>query len=75
MHGVRRKLVEAQAEAAGIPLWDGDLPSPCSNEDYERIMRSVCQRAVQTGIECIAFGDLFLADIREYRERQLKRLS
>jgi uncharacterized protein (TIGR00290 family) len=72
MHGVRRSLVEAQAKAAGIPLWDVDLPAPCSNEDYERIMRSVCQTAVQSGIECIAFGDLFLADIREYREKQLK---
>jgi uncharacterized protein (TIGR00290 family) len=72
MHGVRRRLVEAQAKAAGIPLWDVDLPSPCSNADYERIMKGVCQSAVQAGIECIAFGDLFLADIREYREKQLK---
>jgi len=72
MHGVRRKLVEAQAQAAGIPLWDVDLPSPCSNADYECIMRDVCQKAVQAGIEYIAFGDLFLADIREYREKQLK---
>ncbi|MFZ3210727.1 MAG: ATP-binding protein [Terriglobales bacterium] len=72
MHGVRRSLVEAQARAAGLPLWDVDLPAPCSNGDYERIMRGVCQAAVQSGIECIAFGDLFLADIREYREKQLK---
>jgi len=72
MHGVRRSLVAAQAKAAEIPLWDVDLPAPCSNEDYERIMRGVCQKAVQQGIECIAFGDLFLADIREYREKQLK---
>jgi uncharacterized protein (TIGR00290 family) len=72
MHGVRRKLVEAQAQAAGTPLWDVDLPSPCSNADYERIMRDICQKAVQADIEYIAFGDLFLADIREYREKQLK---
>jgi uncharacterized protein (TIGR00290 family) len=72
MHGVRRSLVEAQAQAAGVPLWDVDLPSPCSNADYERIMKDVCERAVQDGIKCIAFGDLFLADIREYREKQLK---
>ena len=72
MHGVRRSLVEAQAKAAGIPLWEVDLPSPCSNADYERIMRGVCQTAVLAGVECIAFGDLFLADIREYREKQLK---
>ena len=72
MHGVRRSLVEAQARAAGVPLWDVDLPAPCSNDDYERIMRGVCQTAVRSGIDCIAFGDLFLADIREYREKQLK---
>lgn len=72
MHGVRRSLVEAQAKAAGVPLWDVDLPSPCSNADYERIMGETCKAAVQAGIEYIAFGDLFLADIREYREKQLR---
>jgi uncharacterized protein (TIGR00290 family) len=72
MHGVRRELVQAQAKAAGVPLWDVDLPSPCSNADYERIMSEVCRAAVQSGIECIAFGDLFLRDIRAYREKQLE---
>jgi uncharacterized protein (TIGR00290 family) len=72
MHGVRRELVEAQAEAAGIPLWDVDLPSPCSNADYESIMTEACRAAVRKGIQCVAFGDLFLRDIREYRERQLE---
>ena len=72
MHGVRRELVEAQAEAAGIPLWDVDLPSPCSNADYECIMEQTCKTAVQEGIEYVAFGDLFLRDIREYREKQLE---
>jgi uncharacterized protein (TIGR00290 family) len=72
MHGVRRELVEAQAEEAGIPLWDVDLPSPCSNTDYETIMAKTCRAAVQTGIEYVAFGDLFLRDIREYREKQLR---
>ena len=72
MHGVRRELVEAQAEVAGIPLWDVDLPSPCSNADYESIMGEACRAAVRKGIECVAFGDLFLRDIREYRERQLE---
>jgi uncharacterized protein (TIGR00290 family) len=71
MHGVRRSLVKAQADAAGLPLWDVDLPWPCSNDDYERAMRAVCERALQAGIECMAFGDLFLAEIREYREKQL----
>jgi uncharacterized protein (TIGR00290 family) len=72
MHGVRRELVEAQANEVGIPLWDVDLPSPCSNADYENIMKETCRAAVQAGIEFMAFGDLFLRDIREYRERQLQ---
>jgi uncharacterized protein (TIGR00290 family) len=72
MHGVRRELVQAQARAANLPLWDVDLPSPCSNDDYERIMREVCAKAVREGIDCIAFGDLFLRDVRAYREKQLE---
>lgn len=72
MHGVRRSLVQAQAEVAGIPLWEVDLPWPCSNQDYESAMISACKKAVENGIEAIAFGDLFLADIREYREKQLR---
>ncbi len=72
MHAVCRSLVEAQAKAVGVPLWDVDLPWPCSNADYECIMKEKCKDAVQAGIECIAFGDLFLTDIREYREKQLE---
>ena len=72
MHGVHRSLVEAQAKAAGIPLWHVDLPWPCSNADYESIMKEKCKAAVQVGIECIAFGDLFLTEIRAYREKQLQ---
>jgi uncharacterized protein (TIGR00290 family) len=72
MHAVRRSLVEAQAEAVGIPLWDVHLPWPCSNADYECIMKETCKTAVQSGVECIAFGDLFLTDIRAYREKQLE---
>jgi uncharacterized protein (TIGR00290 family) len=71
MHAVRRTLVEAQAERLGIPLWKIDLPAPCSNAEYEEIMGAVLQRAVDAGIEAFAFGDLFLQDIRDYRERQL----
>ena len=63
MHAVRRSLVEAQAEAIGIPLWDVDLPWPCSNADYENIMKETCKAAVRAGIDHIAFGDLFLTDI------------
>ena len=72
MHGVRRSLVEAQARAVGLPLWDVDLPWPCSNSDYECIMKTACQAAVEAGVECLAFGDLFLTDIRQYREKQLR---
>jgi uncharacterized protein (TIGR00290 family) len=73
MHAVRRELVEAQADAAGVPLWAVDLPWPCSNADYERIMKAQCEAAVAAGIEAVAFGDLFLTDIRAYREKQLER--
>ena len=72
MHAVGRSLVEAQAKAAGIPLWDVDLPWPCSNADYERIMKEKCKAALESGIECVAFGDLFLTDIRVCREKQLE---
>jgi uncharacterized protein (TIGR00290 family) len=72
MHAVRRSLVEAQAKAAGISLWDVDLPWPCSNAEYERIMKEICESAVRARIEYIAFGDLFLTDIRAYREKQLE---
>jgi len=72
MHAVRRSLLKAQANAAGIALWDVDLPSPCSNAEYESIMSETCKSAVQSDIECIAFGDLFLTDIRAYREKQLE---
>ena len=75
MHGTRRSILEAQAEAAGIPLWSVPLPWPCSNEQYEERMATVCGRAVQEGVEAVAFGDLFLEDIRAYREKQLKNTS
>ena len=71
MHAVRRSLLDAQARSIGIPLWPVPLPWPCSNEDYERIMADVCRQAKAEGIECVAFGDLFLPDVRAYRERQL----
>jgi uncharacterized protein (TIGR00290 family) len=72
MHAVRRSLVEAQAERVGLPLWPVELPWPCSNAQYEEIMRKVWQRAVDERIAAVAFGDLFLEDIRAYRERQLE---
>lgn len=71
MHGVRRALLDAQSEAMGIPVWKIPLPWPCSNDDYEARMSDACRRAIAEGFTRIAFGDLFLRDIREYRERQL----
>jgi uncharacterized protein (TIGR00290 family) len=72
MHAVRRALVEEQARSAELPLWQVELPWPCSNAQYEEIMRGTCRRAVAEGITDIAFGDLYLEDIRAYRERQLE---
>lgn len=71
MHGVRRELLEAQAAAAALPLWKLEIPAPCSNDEYDEVMRAAIERAVTEGIECIAFGDLFLEDIRRYRQDRL----
>ena len=72
MHGVRRDLVERQAWGVGLPLWAVALPWPCSNDEYESLMAQTCAKAVTAGIEGIAFGDLFLEDVRSYREKQLR---
>jgi uncharacterized protein (TIGR00290 family) len=71
MHGVRRELLDAQAAAAGLPLWRIALPSPCSNEIYEARMQDACSRAVAEGFTHVAFGDLYLEDVRRYREDRL----
>lgn len=71
MHAVRRELVEAQADAAGLPLWPMNIPWPCPNGEYERRMRAVLAEARRQGITHFAFGDLYLQDIRRYRENLL----
>ena len=71
MHAVREELLEAQAEALGLPLWKVPIPSPCPNDVYERAMAAAVARAVAEGFTHIAFGDLFLEDIRRYREDKL----
>jgi uncharacterized protein (TIGR00290 family) len=71
MHAVRRELVEAQAAAARLPLWPVLLPSPCSNAVYEERMAAAVARARAAGITHVAFGDLFLEDVRNYRIRQM----
>ena len=72
MHAVRRELVERQAEATGLSLWTVPLPWPCSNEKYESLMSGTCAKALGEGIAGIAFGDLFLEDVREYRVKKMK---
>lgn len=71
MHAVRRDVLRAQAASIGLPLWEVDLPNPCSNEQYEARMRGLVERARAHGVEVMAFGDLFLEDIRRYREERL----
>jgi len=71
MHGVRRTLLQAQAEAANLPLHVLPIPHPCPNETYERIMGAFVAEQAARGIEAMAFGDLFLEDIRRYREGKL----
>lgn len=71
MHGVRRSLLDAQAEAAGLPLHVVTIPFPCPNDIYEARMAAFVQRAQDDGIEAMAFGDLFLEDIRAYREASM----
>jgi uncharacterized protein (TIGR00290 family) len=72
MHSTRRALVEAQARAAGLPLHAVPLPWPCSNAQYETAMREACDAAVAGGVDTMAFGDLFLEDVRRYREERLE---
>ena len=71
MHAVRESLVEMQAAAAGLPLIKVPIPSPCTNEIYEQAMGAAMARARAQGVWHVIFGDLFLEDIRAYREKQL----
>jgi len=71
IHAVRLELLQRQAEAVGLPLHIIDLPSPCTNAQYEAAMEKFIAEAKQQKIECMAFGDLFLADVKEYREAKL----
>jgi uncharacterized protein (TIGR00290 family) len=71
MHAVRESLLELQATAAGLPLVKVMIPSSCRNEIYEQAMGAAMLRAKEQGISHVAFGDLFLEDIRAYREKQL----
>ena len=71
MHGVRREIVEAQAEAVGLPLHKVLIPAPCSNEAYEAAMARAMTAAKAEGVTHVIFGDLYLEDVRRYREEKL----
>jgi diphthamide synthase (EF-2-diphthine--ammonia ligase) len=71
MHAVRTELLRAQADAADLPLWPVPIPWPCSNAEYEAAMEAAMGRARAGGIGHVAFGDLFLEDVRRYREERL----
>ena len=71
MHAVRVELLQAQADALGLPLWIIPIPSPCPNEVYEQAMAGAVARAVAEGFTHMAFGDLFLEDVRQYRVDRL----
>jgi uncharacterized protein (TIGR00290 family) len=72
MHGVRRSLLDAQARALGLAQYVVELPWPCTNEEYQARMQTMVERLVADEIEVVVFGDLFLADVRAYRERMLE---
>ena len=71
MHAVRRTLLETQAERLGLPLHVVEIPSPCPNDVYEEQMTRAMNNAARVGVRAVVFGDLFLEDVREYRERSL----
>ena len=71
MHAVRLSLLRQQAEAVGLPLVEVRLPSPCSNRDYETAMGRALSAAREEGVRAVAFGDIFLEDVRRYRETKM----
>lgn len=71
MHGVREEILAQQAAAAGLPLFRVPIPAPCSNETYQAAMRQAIEAARADGVTAMIFGDLFLEDVRQYREKQL----
>jgi uncharacterized protein (TIGR00290 family) len=72
MHGVRESLLAAQADAAGLPLIRVPIPAPCPNEVYQQAMGQAIVEAKRQGVTHMIFGDLFLEEIRQYRQRQLE---
>lgn len=72
MHAVRNELVQKQADSAGLPLHLVPIPYPCTNEDYEQRMGAFVEKCKQLEVEYFAFGDLYLEDVRKYREEKLE---
>ncbi|MEQ1472601.1 MAG: diphthine--ammonia ligase [Candidatus Acidiferrum sp.] len=75
MHGVRRELLRQQAESIGLPLREVFIPPQCANADYEARMEAALRTHLAQGIRKVAFGDIFLEDLRAYREMNLARLG
>jgi uncharacterized protein (TIGR00290 family) len=75
MHGVRRQLLEAQAASIGLPLHTVLIPPTCHNDTYEQRMREACESFKAQGIHHMAFGDLYLEDIRTYRDKMLAQIA
>ncbi len=75
MHGVRESLLDRQAEVLGLRAWKVPIPSPCPNDVYEREMARVLGEIQQLGVSAVVFGDLFLEDIRRYREARLAEVG
>jgi uncharacterized protein (TIGR00290 family) len=72
MHATRLEMLQRQAKGVDLPLQTINLPDSCTNEQYEAVMRNFVTESTTKGIQCMAFGDLFLEDVRKYRENQLK---
>jgi uncharacterized protein (TIGR00290 family) len=75
MHAVREALLDRQAERLGLPCWKVSIPSPCPNEVYEKEMARVLAEVTSLGVDRVIFGDLFLEDLRRYREAKLREIG
>ncbi len=75
MHGVRRELLECQAKSIGLPLHEVRIPPQCVNPIYEARMEEALRTHYQAGVRTVAFGDIFLEDLRTYREKNLARIG
>lgn len=72
MHAVRVELLRQQAQAVGLPLYLIEIPYPCSNEQYAAVMTDFMAHASNETVRCMAFGDLYLQDVRSYREERMQ---